>query len=352
MHHKKFYLFVLTSLCLALGLLALPEGAGAQGRYANQYSKRDVSNIIAKLEQSSNTFRQEFDRNLDQSSLNGTNEEDRINRIVGDYENSLDRLRRDYDRFDTWWQSRNNVQDVMRNARPVNAMMTSLPFARRLERQWNNMRRDLNKLADTYDLPDLAGGGGNWGGGGGGGGGNANVPNWAVGTFYGRNPQNGGTITLTISRNGSITADFQGDASYGNWYGNSRININGAEARVTRLNNGIRTVRTDNGERIDYYRTNPGDGGDWNNGGGGGGNPVNWAVGNFNARNPQTGGTITLSIQNNGNVTVYMDGATNYGTMDGSILVINGVRSRVTRRNNGISTTREDNGEVINYRRQ
>ena len=37
----------------------------AQGRYANRYSKRDVSQIINKLERSSNTFRIEFDRSME-----------------------------------------------------------------------------------------------------------------------------------------------------------------------------------------------------------------------------------------------------------------------------------------------
>ena len=36
-------------------------------------------------------------------------------------------------------------------------MMNSLPFRRNLERQWTKMRNDLNKLADTYDLPGLNG---------------------------------------------------------------------------------------------------------------------------------------------------------------------------------------------------
>ncbi|HVE57074.1 MAG TPA: hypothetical protein VNB22_09610 [Pyrinomonadaceae bacterium] len=343
MRSKKLNLFVLASFCLGLIALVLPAVSNAQGRYANKYTKRDVSSIITRLEESSNTFRREFDRNLDNSSINGTNEEDRLNRIVQNYERALNRLRRDFDSSDNWWQSRNNVQDVMSEARQVNVMMNNLQFARKLERQWNQMRRDINKLADTYDLPDLAGGG--YGGGGGGGG---NAPNWAIGTFYGRNPQTGGTIVMTVTGNGSVTFTFEnGQANYATLNGD-RLNNNGVISRITKLNNGVRTTRIDNGERIDYYANGGGGGG----GDDTGGNVPSWAIGRFYGRNPQTGGTITLDINSNGSVVVtFENGATNYATINGDRLTNNGVVSRVTRINNGIRTTRLDNGERIDYRR-
>ena len=250
MNNKKSYLFVFTSFCFVLAALALPAVTKAQGRYGNVYSKRDVGNMIARLEQSSNAFRRDFARYLDESNLNGNREEERLNRIVSDYENSLDRLRRDYDRTDQWWQSRNNVQNVLRDARELNRMMNSLAFARRLERQWRNMRTDLNKLADTFELPALDGNNnGGWNGGGGG-----KVPNWAVGTFYGRNPQTGGPITLTINANGSVVVVFEnGDTNYASINGD-RLTNNGAVSRITRINNGIRATSLDNGETIDYKR--------------------------------------------------------------------------------------------------
>jgi hypothetical protein len=46
-------------------------------------------------------------------------------------------------------------------------MMRNEAYARQLERQWRGLRRDINKLADTYELTELQGG--NQGGGGGGG---------------------------------------------------------------------------------------------------------------------------------------------------------------------------------------
>lgn len=98
----------------------------------------------------------------------------------------------------------------------------------------------------------------------GGGGGGGNAPNWAVGTFYGTNPQSGGTITLNISGDGSVTITFENGATEYATITNQRMNHNGVISRISRLSNGIRTTRIDNGERIDYYTNNNNN----NNGGG------------------------------------------------------------------------------------
>jgi hypothetical protein len=341
MNKKILTSSLLSILCFALLIVTSAMEASGQGRYANKYSKRDVSGIITKLEQSSNTFRRDFDRNLDQSSLNGTREEDRLNDIVRNYESSLNGLRNDFNSSDSWWQSRSNVESVMDDARQVNVMMNSLPFARKLESQWNRMRRDINKLADTFDLPDLAssGGNGNWNSGGG------YVPNWSVGTFYGRNPRTGGTITLTVESNGIVSADFGGSSTRGTLNGQN-LNMNGAYARVTQINNGIRTRSTENGETIDYYR----------NSGSGlgniGGNVPEWAIGTFSGRNPRTGERMLMTIRPNGEVSVNLRDSTVYGTIYNTTLTINGATAVVKRKGQGIRTESTNNNERIDYNRE
>jgi hypothetical protein len=95
-----------------------------------------------------------------------------------------------------------------------------------------------------------------WGGtpGWGGGGNMGNVPSWAVGTFSARNPLGRGLIVLTIASNGSMSASFDnGPAEYGTVYGD-QLTFQGATSRLERTRNGIRAVRTDNGETINYIR--------------------------------------------------------------------------------------------------
>lgn len=360
MNPRKISSILATTALVAATLLFVSAQVDGQGRYASRYSKRDVSGIISRMEVASNTFRRDFDRAMDNSSWNGTSQEDRANALVRDFENAVDRLRREFDRYDTWWESRNEVQNMIRDAAPVNTMMNTIPFRRNLERQWNSLRNNINTVADTFDLPGLNGGGwngggGGWGSGSGGGWGSGggqtiNPPSWAQGTFYGTAP-NGARIGLTIAANGSVNADINGQMSYGTFTRGNYLVIDGASARVTRQGNGILTVRTDNGERISYSR------GNWGGGGGGGWNPgdqispPSWARGTFYGRAPD-GSRIALTIAANGSVTVDINGSMSYGSYTrGNILSINGAYARVSSISRGIRTVRTDTGETIDYRR-
>lgn len=356
MNTRKVLALTSAAVILAAFVLIGSASTYAQGRYANRYSRADVSGIISRMETSSDEFSRDFARAMNNSNLNGSPSEDRFNNIVRDFENAVDRLRRQFDRNDSWWESRNEVQNMLRDARPVNSMMTTIAFRRNLERQWNRLRNDINTVADTYDLPGLNGGGWTGGGGGGGfpgggGGSGVNPPNWAEGTFYGRAP-NGAEVTLSIARNGSVTANVNGEMSYGTFTRNNTLYMNGQTSRVTRQGNGILTVNPATGERISYSRSGAGGGGGGFPGGGDQVRPPTWARGTFYGNAPN-GARITLTIGNNGQVTAIIDGQASYGTYTrGDVLVIDGATARVTSTNRGLRTVRTDNGEVINYRRQ
>lgn len=124
-------------------------------RYEQRYAKRDVSEIIRRVEESSNQFRRDVDRDLDRSRLDGSRREDRINDEVRRFEDALDRLRREFDRNDSWWESRSHVQVALDAARPVATRLRNNRFSSNVENQWRNLRRDLNKLAFVYNLPQV-----------------------------------------------------------------------------------------------------------------------------------------------------------------------------------------------------
>ena len=354
MRLPRFQTIIYTAIVTGCIAFTFAESTLAQGRYVGRYSRADVSRIINRLEQSSDAFRRDFDRAMDNSSINGTNAEERFNRNVADYENSLDRLRREYDRQDNWWESRANVQNVIRDAEPVNRMMNTIAFRRQLENRWNRMRTDLNTLADTYDLPGIGGGGwtggGNWGGGNIGG--QITPPNWARGTFYGSSPNDGTRIMLTISDNGQVSANIGGNVTYGYFTRGNILNIDGNTSRVVRRGNGIRTVSTTDGQTINYTRSNNWGGGGWDPGPGTGNTsmPPSWATGSFYGRAPDGTG-ITLTIDRNGRVTAQIGNNVDYGSYYNGIITINANSSRVTQTRNGIRTTSTSDGAVINYRR-
>lgn len=349
MSKRKILSMIIVLLCAAAGGSAVL----AQGRYARVYSRAQVDAFVQQLETSSDAFFVDFRREVNNSRLNNSTRR----RYIDDaeqFENAVDRLRNRFNSNDSWWESRNEVQTMIRDSQDLNSTMNTAAFRRRLERQWNRLRNDVNRLADTYDLPGLNGGG--WTGGGGGGGfpgGGGNVPNWAVGTFYGRNPNTGGTITMVVHQNGNVQIDFGGSgAPMYAALNNRTLRVGSTVSRVSRINNGIRTTRTDNGEIIDYFRGGLGDPVPGPDPGDIGGNVPNWALGTFYARNPQTGGVITLVVSANGSVTVrFGNSSPSYATLNGTRFNYQGTESRVSRINNGIRTTRLDNGEVIDYYR-
>lgn len=152
MTHKTLHR--LSAALCALALVVIVAGdAAAQGGNRSRYNKRQVDNIIRELEVSSDDFRRDFDRTLDQSRRDGTQREDTFNERVKRFEGAVDTLRGDFDRRDDWWESRNNVQQMLEAARPVSVMMTNRRFRGNVESQWRRMRRNINRLAETYELP-------------------------------------------------------------------------------------------------------------------------------------------------------------------------------------------------------
>ncbi len=135
---------------LAFPQLALSQGT-AGGRY---YTKADVERIIKRVEERSDAFRRVIDRSLDRSTLDGTNREDNINQQVRELENAIDTLRGDFDRAQTWQETREQVQRVRNEADEVNAIMRRGRWRRGapVKSEWALVRADLNKLFGIYNL--------------------------------------------------------------------------------------------------------------------------------------------------------------------------------------------------------
>lgn len=153
MKTKLINSLALLAACCTLIVIIVSDHSYAQGRYrGNRYSKADVDRIIKRVEESSDHFTKAFDKNLDRSRLDGSSLEDKMNRQVKQFEKELDELRDDFDRRDNWLETRDNVQDVIREADEVNRLMRNSRFGRDVEAKWLIVKRDLNKLAGVYNL--------------------------------------------------------------------------------------------------------------------------------------------------------------------------------------------------------
>lgn len=343
MRMKNYPAALVSTITVALFVFTFAGMTAAQGRYSNQYSRGDVNTIIRNVEDRADEFRRDFYAELERSNLGNSQERVYRNQVTN-FENATDRLRRNFDSDDNWWQSRNQVRNVITNATPLNTTMNSIAFRRRIERQWNQLRNAVNRLADTYDLPGIAGGGWNggpWNPDGNQGGGTSRPPNWAVGTWYW---VQGSGRSFSIDSNGRVTENLDGQISYGT-YNNGNIYLNGSRSSVTRTRSGIRTYNFGTGETSDYTR---------GSGGPGGGDrdtsrPPRWAIGTW--RWVQGSGR-RFTIQEDGRVVENINGRISYGSYYDGILNINGTESDVRRTQDGIQTRNRRTGEVSDYRRQ
>ena len=143
-------LFLMCSALFISASVAAAQGT-AGGRF---FTKADVERIIKRVEERSDSFRKVIDRTLDRSALDGTNREDNINQQVQELENAIDTLRKDFDRAQTWQETRAQVQRVLNEADEVNAMIRRGRWRRggAVKSEWALVRNDLNRLAGVYDL--------------------------------------------------------------------------------------------------------------------------------------------------------------------------------------------------------
>ena len=147
----------LVSLLLSAGAVTFltTTMVAAQGTHKGDfYTKADVERIIKRVEERSDAFRQVVDRSLDRSALNGTNREDNINQQVKELERAIDDLRKDFDRAQTWEETRSQVQRVLNEADEVNAIVRRGRWRRGgpVKAEWGLVRVDINKLAGIYNL--------------------------------------------------------------------------------------------------------------------------------------------------------------------------------------------------------
>lgn len=147
---------LLLSIAVVCSLMVLSAPAEAQRRRTPRqrgYTKIEVNEIIKRVENRSDAFVKLFDKALDRSGLNGTKREDRLNEYARDLEKALDDLRGQFDRKESYIETRPETRRCLDIASDINVAMRNRRMGGETERQWALLRAELNTLADVYGLP-------------------------------------------------------------------------------------------------------------------------------------------------------------------------------------------------------
>jgi len=146
-------------LVLVLGLLALPIAAqNRRGPRGRVYTKSEVNDLIKVAENRSDRFIKLFDKALDKSALDGSEREDRVNERAKDFEKAMDHLRKEFDKKESYIETKPEMRRVLEVAREINEVMLRRNLRTDVESEWIALRRELNVLASVYYLAGLRAG--------------------------------------------------------------------------------------------------------------------------------------------------------------------------------------------------
>ncbi|MDI1241896.1 MAG: YMGG-like glycine zipper-containing protein [bacterium] len=137
------------SVAFNLNGRVLPPSVVA-GQVPYRVSDSQVQALLNRIETRTDTFRTSFDRAIDRSRYNETNREENVNEFVKDFENLTDMLRR---KFDDRTSVDMDVSHVLvRASRIDDFMKRNLRRESIAQRDWRNLRTDLNLLSNYYSL--------------------------------------------------------------------------------------------------------------------------------------------------------------------------------------------------------
>ena len=135
---------LMTALIVALAGVAIT--AQAQRPYRND---RAVRQILTRLDNRTNQFRNSMDAALDRSRIDGTRREDNINQFITDFDNAVERLS---ERVNNRTETTADVQEVLTIATRIDRFMQRNRLNANAQNDWLALRSDVNQLASAYNI--------------------------------------------------------------------------------------------------------------------------------------------------------------------------------------------------------
>jgi hypothetical protein len=142
---------------------------------AQAMAKPQVANLIAKVENGTDQFRDYLKRRSENAgnaaaqttktrrktatgSQQATSQakKDELEDALDGLNRSTNRLRRKFDATDTWMQTKAQVEQVMDDGRKINQAMTRGSYGTDAARLWGVLRGGINDLARAYGLQPMA----------------------------------------------------------------------------------------------------------------------------------------------------------------------------------------------------
>lgn len=146
---------VFLSSAMALLLLAIPATGFGQGygygrdRNRDRNYGRSIKQSAERVDRLSGQLKNDMDRALDRSRVNGRDREDQINNLVNDFHSAAARFR---DRFDDGNINRaqNEANQMLTLGWRLDGIIGRRNLSNQVENKWSQIRRDLQVIQNAY----------------------------------------------------------------------------------------------------------------------------------------------------------------------------------------------------------
>ncbi len=118
-----------------------------------------MRDLARRIESNSRDFQRDFDRLLDNSRYDDTRREDRINQEVADFRRAAERFRDRAGDSNDLSRSQDEARQLLNAAERVNRVASRVRLDSRTYSDWSQIERDLDIVADIYNINYRRGGG-------------------------------------------------------------------------------------------------------------------------------------------------------------------------------------------------
>ena len=153
----KIHLIIVSIFTL---LLAAPATPLLAANFEHPASFRAISNdemreFVDHLQSTSNDFDDDFADALDDTLLDGTDEEDHIATQAEALEDTFDKMKKAFKKDGSDAEIRDLAARALTIAADINRVILKHHFNYEVEGDWDHIRRDLNGVAEFFGLPML-----------------------------------------------------------------------------------------------------------------------------------------------------------------------------------------------------
>ena len=140
---------ITTILAIIAAVCLIGQSGAAKAQQSYRLTEKEMKNLLSQIDRGAERFRNSLDKMLDVSTLDGTKEEDNINSFMKEFTAATEHLKH---RFDDKQSASGDVEEVLRRAARIDSFMARRGMNSRALEDWNALRRDLDELANAYNV--------------------------------------------------------------------------------------------------------------------------------------------------------------------------------------------------------